>query len=267
MLALVGAFNVVEGLVAIYDGNVVRVDPDRVLLLDPAGWAQVTLTLGALLLALGIWLSMVTVRVRIVALSTVLLHALTQLGVLTAFPAWALLMISCDVVIIFALTATPAGAAASVARAGTVNVGTGDTYEAVAGARTGGWAGHGPEMSAAGGRKGYVAGDRYRPRHQMAGATAATVVLGQPLTDAVTAGETPHDTAPAGAPPGPRALPPAPPAPAKAPMSHPAPATMVGAVARTAAEAAPPAPTGKARGVAPPIIGAISGRWPDASPR
>ncbi|MCW2638137.1 MAG: integral rane protein [Dactylosporangium sp.] len=280
MLALVGAFNVVEGLVAIYDGNLVRVDPSRVLLLDLAGWAQVTLTLGALLLALGIWLSMVTVRVRLVALSVVLVHALTQLGVLAAFPAWALLMISCDVVIIFALTATPAGAAASVARGATVNVGTGDVREAVTGVPTRtGAATHGPAIAVGGGRSGYVAGDRirYRPRHQVAGA-AATVVLGPPLTDAITAGTTPdeaattsHETAAVAAGPAPRALPPAPPAAAKAApvpepaTSQPATATMVGAIARTAAGTGAATATGKARGVAAPIIGAISGRWPDAS--
>jgi hypothetical protein len=255
MLALVGAFNVVEGLVAIYDGRLVRVDRDLVLFVDLAGWAQITLTLGALLLALGIWLSVVTVRVRLVALSVVLVHALAQLGVLAAFPAWALLMISFDVVIIFALTATPAGAAASVAREI-----AGNTPPA---ARTG--ASRGPAAAMSGRRAGYLAGDRiYRPRHQVAGATA-TVVLGPPLVDAVGTAPEPA-TANTGALAVPRALPAAPAAGGKPGTKAPATATMPGSpVARSATGTATPPPTGTARGVAAPIIGAISGKWPDAN--
>jgi hypothetical protein len=271
MLALVGAFNVVEGLVAIYDGKLVSLDQNRVLLLGPAGWAQVTVILGALLLALGIWLSMVTVGVRLVALSVVVVHALVQLGVLAAYPAWALLMISFDVVIIFALTATPAGSAASVARGATTSVRTGEAREGakvpadtrigvtggseVAGISSGSTVG-----GSTGGRRGYAAGERigYRPRHQMA-ANAATVVLSQPLADAAPAGTT-------DAPAAPRALPAAPPVGSKTTGAKAAAtATMVGAVARTTAAAATPGSTGTARGVAAPIIGAISGRWPDAN--
>jgi hypothetical protein len=255
MLALVGAFNVVEGLVAIYDGRLVRVDRDLVLFVDLAGWAQITLTLGALLLALGIWLSVVTVRVRLVALSVVLVHALTQLGVLTAFPAWALLMISFDVVIIFALTATPDGAAASVAReiAGTVPPA----------ARTG--ATRGPAAAMSGRRAGYLAGDRiYRPRHQVAGA-AATVVLGPPLVDAVGTAPEPATANTGALAVVPRALPAASAAGGKPDTKAPTTATMPGPVARSATGTATPPTPGTARGVAAPIIGAISGKWPDAN--
>ncbi|GII22448.1 hypothetical protein Pme01_20450 [Planosporangium mesophilum] len=268
MLALVGAFNVVEGLIAIYARKLVRLDPDR-LLLDLAGWAQVTLALGALLLALGIWLSVVTVRVRLIALSVVVVHALIQLGVLAAFPAWALLMISFDVVIIFALTATPAGTAASAARGG-------DTRDTAAGA-----SGNSParrvrgvaSLGRVGGRDRRAPAERigYRPRHQM----AAAVVVGAPGTElpgTELAGSSDEPTTP-------RALPPGPPAgPARAAMkpgtTAPATATMVGAVARTDGGVPPsnggragPVPPATARGVATPIIGAISGRWPEMNGR
>jgi hypothetical protein len=280
MLALVGAFNVAEGLIAIYDQRLVRLDPDR-LLLDLAGWAQVTLALGALLLALGIWLSVVTVRVRLIALSVVVVHALIQLGVLAAFPAWALLMISFDVVIIFALTATPAGTAASAARGPTDIRSTGDGRDAGAGdGRVRGARGVVALVRTAGGRDRRAPVERigYRPRHQM----AAAVVMGVPGTEL-------PGTELAGAsdaPTTPRALPPGPPAgPARATVKPgtpaPATATMVGAIARTnggvahtnggvahanggQAGTTPPA---TARGVATPIIGAISGRWPDANGR
>ncbi|GAA1797972.1 hypothetical protein GCM10009835_15130 [Planosporangium flavigriseum] len=262
MLALVGAFNMVEGLVVVYGGNVARVDPSRVLVLDLAGWAQVTLTLGALLFSLGIWLSLVTVRVRLMALSVVCVHALTQLGVLAAFPAWALLMISFDVVIIFALTATPAGGAASVARTGSMPADA--RQAAITGAgRTGTAVGAGRARRGAGDRVGY------RPRHQIASADA-TVVLSQ-LTEAVIAEAAPHRTAGADDVLAPRALLAGPMGPAgqagPAGVAGPQPptATMVGAVAHSAADAASTTPAGTARGVAPPIIGAISGRWPDAS--
>jgi hypothetical protein len=252
MLALVGAFNVVEGLFVVYGHEAVRVDRERVLFLGPTAWGGVTLGLGALLIVLGLWLAIVTVDVRVVAVPVVVAHALIQLGMLAAYPAWSLLMIVFDVVIIYALTVTPAGAAASAARGA---VGPRRVRPA------------GPTDQR--GRPGHAGDREYQPRHRMPYLPKAAVVEAQ-VEDTVTIGSRAataavprHMAVVAVSQPAKRALPAAPPA-----------ATMVGAVARSAAGAvtgpvagAAADPSTRQAGDRKPILGAISGRWPDAPPR
>ncbi|NJC72159.1 hypothetical protein HC031_20915 [Planosporangium thailandense] len=260
MLALMGAFNVAEGLVALYDRRAVHVDPDRLLLLGLAGWARVTLMLGALLLALGMWLSVVTIRVRPAALSVVCVHALSQLGVLAALPAWALLMISFDVVIIFALTATPAGAAASMAR-GSTGAGAGRATPAGRAVTCR----HPPAMVGPG-RAGPVGAGiriRYRPRHEVPAADT-TLVLGPPLTDDDPRPADPVATGAAAVVTGTAVVPDA-----RAAVSRgdTAPRALPSSPQQAAPDSPPVAPTTATKRPAPPIIGAISGRWPDARQR
>jgi hypothetical protein len=142
MLALVGTFNAAEGLVIVYGGGAIGVERNRMMFLDPRLWGEVSVVLGGLLLVLGGWLWLVTVRVRIaVVVPAVVAHGIVQVGVLAAYPIWALLMIAFDVIIIFALTVSPATAARFA----------------------------GPDVASS--------PDDYRPRHLLTPITA-TVVLG-----------------------------------------------------------------------------------------
>jgi hypothetical protein len=142
MLALVGTFNAAEGLVIVYGGGAIGVERNRMMFLDPRLWGEVSVVLGGLLLVLGGWLWLVTVRVPIaVIVPAVVAHGIVQVGVLAAYPIWALLMIAFDVIIIFALTVSPATAARFA----------------------------GPDVASS--------PDDYRPRHLLTPITA-TVVLG-----------------------------------------------------------------------------------------
>jgi hypothetical protein len=142
MLALVGTFNAAEGLVIVYGGGAIGVERNRMMFLDPRLWGEISVVLGGLLLVLGGWLWLVTVRVRIaVIVPAVVAHGIVQVGVLAAYPIWALLMIAFDVIIIFALTVSPATAARFA----------------------------GPDVASS--------PDDYRPRHLLTPITA-TVVLG-----------------------------------------------------------------------------------------
>jgi hypothetical protein len=290
MLALIGAFNVVEGLFVVYGQEALRVDRDRVVFLGLTAWGGVTMGLGVLLVALGLWSAIVTVGVRVVAVPVVVAHALIQLGMLAAYPAWSSLMIVFDVVIIYALTVTPAGAAASAAR-GAVgprrarSAGTASLTD-----RLGPW--HEPAalpvdpvdaVPVAQGTASVIPPDRtppervrpgraddreYQPRHRMPYTSTAVVVEAQ-VEDTVTIRATAATAAPrhtavvAVSQPAQRAR--------ALPAATPA-ATMVGAVARSAAGALTGPVSGAAdpsrrSGDGKPILGAISGRWPDAPPR
>ena len=195
LLALVGALNVAEGFIVLMDDEAFGADRSRVAFEHPLGWGRLTLLLGVLMLAVALWLAAVTTRVRSLAVPVVALHALIQLGVLAAYPVWALLMIAFDVVILFALTATPAGGAASSAPssgvAGAMPAGSMPAGSMPAGAVPAGSmpAGSMPVGAAAGsvpvGAKGPVRraatiahADRqqYRPRHRLTGEPAPVAV-------------------------------------------------------------------------------------------
>jgi len=105
MIMLAGVFNVIQGLVALLD--------DGYLLATPAGltvevsytvfgWVQ--LGLGVLSIAIGIGM-MVGVLVALVAgVIIAAVSAIVHMGMIAAYPAWSIIVIVFDVIVIYAIT-------------------------------------------------------------------------------------------------------------------------------------------------------------------
>jgi hypothetical protein len=104
MLAVVGIFNVFEGLVALLRDDVAFVNGNDLVVVNLTGWGILLLIFGGLLIAAGIGLLARNQAARITAIVVIGLHALAQISVLGAYPVWSILMIALDVVILFALT-------------------------------------------------------------------------------------------------------------------------------------------------------------------
>jgi hypothetical protein len=104
IMIVLGIFNVLEGLVALLQNQVAFIDGDSLVVVDLTGLGVVMMVSGVLLLAAGIGLLARSRIARIAAVVIVALHLLSQIGSLGAYPVWALLMITLDVVILFALT-------------------------------------------------------------------------------------------------------------------------------------------------------------------
>lgn len=102
MLLLVGAFNIVVGLVALLRGDLFVSSP-FLLVFGLTGWGWVHLLAGVLLLATGGGVLSGNALARVAAVVLAGLNALAQLTFLPAFPLWALLVIVLDVVAIAAL--------------------------------------------------------------------------------------------------------------------------------------------------------------------
>ncbi len=104
MLALVGTLNVSQGLLVGFASGGIGFDRNDVAFTSATTWAAATVTLGVLLGVTGFALRARKASARAAAVSVVALHAISQLAMLRAYPAWSLLMITLDVIILFILT-------------------------------------------------------------------------------------------------------------------------------------------------------------------
>jgi len=105
MLLMIGTFNVIEGLIALFNDERVLITPERLITVDLTGWGWTLLIFGLVMIAAGIGLFTARTWARITAIIIVALHAVVQITWLGAYPIWSLLMIALDVVVLFALTA------------------------------------------------------------------------------------------------------------------------------------------------------------------
>jgi hypothetical protein len=104
MLTLVGTLNVSQGLLVAFASGGIGFDRADVAFTNAGTWAAATVTLGLLLGVTGFALRARKPSAKLAAVSVVALHAISQLAMLRAYPAWSLLMVTLDVIILFILT-------------------------------------------------------------------------------------------------------------------------------------------------------------------
>jgi len=105
MMAVVGAFSIIEGITAIFRDTFYVVNHDGLLVrLDYTQWGWVHLILGVLLLAAGIALPRGPMWARIVAVALAAFSAIINLAYINAYPLWSIIIIAVDIIVIFAVT-------------------------------------------------------------------------------------------------------------------------------------------------------------------
>lgn len=105
MMVILGTFQVVAGLAALFNDGYYIVTSDNLLVsVDYTGWGWVHLIVGALVLAAGFGVLAGQTWARIVGIVLAGLSAIINLGFLAAFPVWSALMIALDVIVIYALS-------------------------------------------------------------------------------------------------------------------------------------------------------------------
>jgi hypothetical protein len=105
MLLVIGVLNILEGLVALVDDRRLVIAQNRLIAVDLTGWGWTLLIFGIVLVAISLGLYSGANWARITAVVIVALHAVAQVGWLAAYPVWSLLMITLDIVVLYALTA------------------------------------------------------------------------------------------------------------------------------------------------------------------
>lgn len=104
-MIILGLFHVVQGLVALLKDDYFVVSSNRVLLnLDYTAWGWAHLTIGAVILVAGFMVFAGQVWARAVGTVAALMSAVGSMAFIAAYPAWSLMVIALDVVVIMALT-------------------------------------------------------------------------------------------------------------------------------------------------------------------
>jgi hypothetical protein len=104
MMILVGSFQAIQGLVALFDDGfyVVR-ESGLVVDVNYNVWGTVHLLLGVLLLLSGAGVLAGNLAARTVGVILAGLSALANMAFIGAYPVWSLLIITVDVLVIYAL--------------------------------------------------------------------------------------------------------------------------------------------------------------------
>jgi hypothetical protein len=106
MAVLVGSFQVIAGLVALFeDGYYLVVRNGLVLHLTYNEWGWIHLALGVVLVAVGFGIMAGQMWARVLGIAIASLSAIANFLFLAAYPVWGIVMITVDVLIIYALAA------------------------------------------------------------------------------------------------------------------------------------------------------------------
>jgi hypothetical protein len=106
MLILVGAFQAIDGLVALFKDEYYVVRPDGLVVnVDYTAWGWVHLLLGLLLIAAGAAIFSGRAWGRAIGVLAAVLSAVVNFAFIPAYPLWSVLIITVDVLVIYALVA------------------------------------------------------------------------------------------------------------------------------------------------------------------
>jgi hypothetical protein len=104
MLILIGIFHVVQGIVALVNDDYYLVTKDGLVLnLDFTTWGWTHLVLGVLLGLVGVGLLAGSTAARVAGVVLAVLSAVVNLVFIPAYPAWSVMVIALDVIVIFSI--------------------------------------------------------------------------------------------------------------------------------------------------------------------
>ncbi|PVZ05406.1 DUF7144 family membrane protein [Actinomycetospora cinnamomea] len=107
VMTIVGGFGILQGLFALFSPTYVTLTGAGVLLFDLTAWGWVHIVLGILVLATGMsLLGRAPGWARGVGITLLAINAIVQLAYLPAYPIWSLVLITLDIVVIYALMVT-----------------------------------------------------------------------------------------------------------------------------------------------------------------
>jgi hypothetical protein len=104
LLLMVGFLDFFYGLAAVLNDQVVVVGGHGAIIADLTTWGWVNMIIGAILVLTSLGLFTAQEWARWTAVFFVTLNAVSQVGIFTVAPIWALIVILLDVIIIYNLT-------------------------------------------------------------------------------------------------------------------------------------------------------------------
>jgi hypothetical protein len=104
MLILLGTFQFIDGLVALFNSNYYLVTSNKLVVhANYTAWGWTLLVFGALSVAAGFGVMAGRTWARIYGIAVAFLSALVNLAFTAAYPVWSIIMVGLDIVVIWAL--------------------------------------------------------------------------------------------------------------------------------------------------------------------
>jgi hypothetical protein len=105
MLIMIGIFDVIQGLVALFNDEFYVITQEWVFEFDITTWGWIQLILGVILIASGVGIFSGNVAARTVGVIIAGLAAIVNFAWLPYYPVWSIIVIAICIAIIWALTA------------------------------------------------------------------------------------------------------------------------------------------------------------------
>lgn len=106
MMILLGAFQAIAGLVALFDNGYYLVGSNGLVInINYTGWGWIHLIVGLAAIAAGVGLFRGAMWARVTGIAVAAISAIANFLWMPAYPLWALTMIALDVVVIYAIAA------------------------------------------------------------------------------------------------------------------------------------------------------------------
>jgi hypothetical protein len=104
MMMVLGVFQAIEGLVAVFNDEFYLVRPSGLVVnVDYSVWGWTHLIIGAIAIVTGLGLLVGNMAARVVGVAVAALSALVNLAFISAYPIWSTILITLDVIVIFAI--------------------------------------------------------------------------------------------------------------------------------------------------------------------
>jgi hypothetical protein len=104
MLILLGFFQAIEGLVALFKNDFYLVGPEGLVVnIDYTAWGWVHIIIGAAAIAVGVGLMVGNMVARVAGVGIAVLSAILNLVFISAYPVWSTIVIAVDVIVIYAI--------------------------------------------------------------------------------------------------------------------------------------------------------------------
>ena len=104
MLIMLGSFQVIQGLVAIFDRGYYLVGSEGLVVnVDYTAWGWLHVGIGVIALAAGLGLLKGNMFARVVGVIVAIVSAVVNLAFIAAYPVWSTILIAVDVIVIYAI--------------------------------------------------------------------------------------------------------------------------------------------------------------------
>lgn len=103
-MIVLGAFSIIEGLVAVYQRGYYLVTSSQLLVhVSYTSWGWVHFGIGVVIMIVGVGVMAGAAWARVTGIALAVISAIINLAFIAAYPVWGILIIALDVVVIYAL--------------------------------------------------------------------------------------------------------------------------------------------------------------------